>query len=148
MSVRNAISPESPESTKQDRNRKLSARRPCCPTTVSVFVWSGATAEMKVNSHFEKLAQSRCKIESGERLWCGSCHDPHSLPAEAEKAAYFRQKCVTCHASNAACKASPAVRARNGDNCIECHMPKNPVIDVAHAVYTDHSIPRRRRARL
>jgi len=112
--------------------------------SVSVFVWSGATAEMTVNSHFEKLAQSRCKIESGERLWCGSCHDPHSLPAEAEKAAYFRQKCVTCHASNAGCKASPAVRARNGDNCIECHMPKNPVTDVAHAVYTDHSIPRRK----
>jgi Tfp pilus assembly protein PilF len=30
-----------------------------------------------------------------------------------------------------------------GENCIACHMPRNPVADVEHAVYTDHSIPRR-----
>jgi hypothetical protein len=106
---------------------------------VSVFVWSSASAEMKVTSHFEKLAQSRCKAISGDKLWCGSCHDPHSLPPEAEKVSYFRQKCEQCHV----CKEKPAVRARQGNNCLACHMPKNPVIDVEHAVYTDHSIPRR-----
>ena len=110
---------------------------------VSVFVWSNVAAEMKVTSHFEKLAQSRCKIESGSRFWCGSCHDPHSLPREAEKASYFRGKCQECHASTASCKVTPALRARNGNDCVACHMPKNPVTDVAHAVYTDHSIPRR-----
>jgi len=106
---------------------------------VSVFVWSYASADMKVTSHFEKLAQSRCKAGSGDKLWCGSCHDPHSLPLEAEKVNYFRQKCEQCHV----CKEKPALRARQGNNCIACHMPKNPVIDVEHAVYTDHSIPRR-----
>jgi hypothetical protein len=106
---------------------------------VSVFVWSNASAEMKVTSHFEKLAQSRCKAISGDKLWCGSCHDPHSLPPIAEKVSYFRQKCEQCHE----CKEKPAARARQGNNCLACHMPKNPVIDVEHAVYTDHSIPRR-----
>jgi hypothetical protein len=110
---------------------------------VSVFVWSGAPADMKVTSHFEKLAQSRCKIESGDRLWCGSCHDPHSLPSSEQKASYFRNKCLECHAANAPCKVSAELRARNGNRCVDCHMPKNTVIDVAHAVYTDHSIPRR-----
>ena len=106
---------------------------------VSVFVWSSVSAHMKVTSHFEKLAQSRCKAASGDRLWCGSCHDPHSVPTEAEKVSYFRQKCEQCHV----CKEKPALRARQGNNCLACHMPKNPVVDVEHAVYTDHSIPRR-----
>jgi hypothetical protein len=106
---------------------------------ISVFVWSSSSADMKVTSHFEKLAQSRCKAGSGDKLWCGSCHDPHSVPSEAEKVNYFRKKCEQCHV----CKEKPALRARQGDNCLACHMPKNPVIDVEHAVYTDHSIPRR-----
>jgi hypothetical protein len=106
---------------------------------MSVFVWSSASAEMKVTSHFEKLAQSRCKAVSGDKLWCGSCHDPHSLPPEAEKINHFRQKCEQCHV----CREKPALRVLQGNNCLACHMPKNPVIDVEHAVYTDHSIPRR-----
>lgn len=108
---------------------------------ISVFTWSDAPAETKVTGHFEKLAQSRCKIASGNRLWCGACHDPHFLPPEVEKASYFRGKCLVCHAATS-CKATPALRARGDNNCIVCHMPKNPVIDVAHAAYTDHSIPR------
>jgi Tfp pilus assembly protein PilF len=110
---------------------------------VCVFVWSGAPAEMKVTSHFEKLAESRCKIESGDRLWCGSCHDPHSLPTADQKASLFRSKCLECHANAVPCKASAQARARNDNRCVDCHMPKNLVVDVSHAVYTDHSIPRR-----
>ncbi len=110
---------------------------------LSVFVWSGAPAEMKVTSHFEKLEESRCKIESGDRLWCGSCHDPHSVPTVDEKASFFRSKCLECHSGAVQCKASAQLRARSGNRCVDCHMPKNPVVDVAHAVYTDHSIPRR-----
>ena len=110
---------------------------------MSVFVWSGAPAEMKATSHVEKLAGSRCKIESGDRLWCGSCHDPHSRPSLDTKASYFRNKCLECHAGTAPCKASAQLRARYDNRCVDCHMPKSPVVDVAHAVYTDHSIPRR-----
>lgn len=111
--------------------------------SMAVFIWSGAPAEMKVTSHFEKLAESRCKIASGDRLWCGSCHDPHARPAADRRADYFRSKCLECHAADVPCKASTQLRARNDNRCVDCHMPKNPVTDVAHAVYTDHSIPRR-----
>ena len=108
----------------------------------SVFVWSDPAGEMKVTSHFEKLAQSLCKVKSGDRMFCGSCHETHATPTEGEKASYFRGKCLACHAAANPCIAAPAVRARNGDQCIDCHMPKNPVADVAHATYTDHAIPR------
>jgi Flp pilus assembly protein TadD len=109
---------------------------------VSVFVRSGAAAETTVTSHFENLAQSRCKSISGARLWCGSCHEPHSTAGEASE---YREKCLACHAAKSPCTAAAQVRARADDRCTECHMPKNPVSDVEHAVYTDHSIPRRGR---
>ena len=89
---------------------------------------------MKVTSHVENLAQSACSRASGNRLWCGSCHDPHFVPSSAEKAAWFRAKCQTCHA---------AAQCRRGENCIACHMPSTSVSDADHVVYTDHSIPRR-----
>jgi hypothetical protein len=110
---------------------------------MSVFVWSAGVPEMTVTSHFEKLAQSRCQTAAGRKVSCDSCHNPHSTPAEAGKAAYFRGKCLSCHGSKSPCKTDALRRRQNGDNCIACHMPKSPVTDVAHAVYTDHSIPRR-----
>ena len=109
--------------------------------TVAVFVRSGSAVQMKVTSHVEDLAQSACKRASGAKLWCGTCHDPHSVPAEVEKAAYFRGRCLSCHAVSD-CRAAQSARQANGDNCITCHMPRNPTMDVDHVVFTDHSIPR------
>ncbi|HXJ42498.1 MAG TPA: tetratricopeptide repeat protein, partial [Bryobacteraceae bacterium] len=109
---------------------------------LSIFVLSDASRDLKVTSHFEKYARSRCKLASGDRLWCGTCHDPHSPPADTGKVDYFRQKCLECHAGHG-CTEKRAVRTRAGNNCIGCHMPQSAVTDVQHAAYTDHSIPRR-----
>jgi hypothetical protein len=97
---------------------------------------------MKVISHVEYLSQSACKRASGDRLWCGTCHDPHVVPSAANKTAWFRAKCLTCHQLKD-CLGPAAERASNQDDCITCHMPRNPVTDAQHMVYTDHSIPRR-----
>jgi tetratricopeptide (TPR) repeat protein len=113
--------------------------------SLTVFVRSGTSPGMKVTSHVEKLAQSVCKRASGDRLWCGTCHDPHVVPKPGERAAWFRQKCLSCHDSGA-CRETKAARARRQDDCTACHMTKNPVVDAQHVVYTDHSIPRRPRA--
>ncbi len=113
--------------------------------SLTVFVRSGANPGMKVTSHVEKLAQSACKRVSGDQMWCGTCHDPHTVPKPAERAAWFRRKCLTCH-EPAACKETEAARARRQDDCTACHMPKSPVTDARHVVYTDHSIPRRPRS--
>jgi hypothetical protein len=95
-----------------------------------VFEWSG-NPDMNVTSHFETLAASKCKRASGDRLWCGSCHDPHRAPAEADKTGFYRAKCLQCH-QTAECS--------RGQDCAGCHMPKRPVRDVQHSAYTDHSI--------
>ncbi|MBI1789888.1 MAG: hypothetical protein HYR60_20350, partial [Acidobacteria bacterium] len=106
--------------------------------TMTIFVRGGA--DLKVTSHGERLAQSACKQAGGERMWCGSCHDPHALPKPAERAAWFRSKCLACHETGA-CRERLAARRNAGDDCTACHMPKNPVVDAQHVVYTDHSIP-------
>jgi Tetratricopeptide repeat/Cytochrome c554 and c-prime len=108
---------------------------------LTTFVRSGGATQMKVTSHAEDLAASACKRTSGEKLWCGSCHDPHFVPSVTEKAAYFRAKCLNCHESSD-CRAAQTSRQANGDDCTACHMPRNPPSDVDHVVFTDHSIPR------
>jgi cytochrome c-type biogenesis protein CcmH/NrfG len=105
-----------------------------------VFVWDGAkNAGLTVTSHFEKLTWSRCKEVAGDGLWCGTCHNPHG------SAVNIRERCQSCHAKKP-CTLDAAVRRKNGDDCQSCHMPKSEVSDAEHAVYTDHSIPRRPRA--
>ncbi len=110
-----------------------------------VFVRRDASAGMKVTSHAENLEQSACRQASGARLWCGSCHDPHKLPRNAERADWFRSKCEACHQPGD-CGETVSARKAKGDDCTACHMPKGSVADAEHVVYTDHSIPRRPRA--
>lgn len=109
---------------------------------VAVFVRSDAAPELKVTSHVENLAQSACKKASGDRLWCGTCHDPHSVPAPAKRAAWYRSKCLSCHRRES-CTVAPSARREQGDGCAACHMPRNTVADAEHVVYTDHAIRRR-----
>jgi predicted CXXCH cytochrome family protein len=93
-----------------------------------------ASTVFRVTSHYETLAQSACGKASRGKLWCGTCHDAHSVPAPAESASYFRARCLGCH--------EPA-RCDRGPDCAGCHMPKNPTADVGHVAYTDHAIARR-----
>jgi hypothetical protein len=108
---------------------------------VAVFVRSGGAGGMRVTSHVENLAQSVCKQRSGDRMWCGSCHDPHTEPEASKRVAWYRSKCLQCHQTQT-CKAEPAARRAKNDDCTSCHMPRNPVTDAQHVVFTDHSIPR------
>jgi hypothetical protein len=108
----------------------------------TVFVRAAKSSGMAVTGHVENLALSACKRVSGERLWCGTCHDPHRVPAQAEASAWFRARCLTCHTGQS-CSATKVARTRAKDDCIGCHMPKAPAADAQHVVFTDHSIPRR-----
>jgi len=103
---------------------------------------AGREVKFKVISHVEQLARSACARMSPGVLWCGTCHDPHTVPAANEKAAYFRNKCLTCHQTSD-CLDTQSARQANGDSCTACHMPRNPTSDVEHVVFTDHSIRRR-----
>jgi hypothetical protein len=106
--------------------------------TVYVRTSPGDPNGLKVVSHSEQMTRSRCFLESNSRMWCGTCHDPHREPED--KAAWYRQKCVTCH-SNA---ASLEHEKQRGRDCAGCHMPAVQSYDGGHAAFHDHWIRRER----
>lgn len=94
---------------------------------------------MAVSGQIEHMRLSRCYLES-KTMTCATCHNPHSLPDESEKIEYYRNKCLTCHHTEA---CGLPVEARNErevkDNCIACHMPRGPT-DIPHFSFTHHRV--------
>jgi hypothetical protein len=91
----------------------------------SVYV-GGAAKGLKVVSHVEQLALSRCAQASDGRLWCASCHDPHGQDRT-------RETCQGCHEKT---------REHGGPDCAGCHMPRTNAYDGGHTAFTDHRIRR------
>lgn len=117
--------------------RKISDFHPGEPLEdiYSIYVVRGPPeATVKVISQSEELAMSMCARKSGGRLWCGTCHNPHRMPAHPVE--YFRKRCLSCHA--ATLDAAHAAR----QNCIGCHMPRRPASNGTHTAFTDHRILR------
>lgn len=104
-----------------------------------------ARGPSKSVGHVEQMHASRCFQASEGRLGCTSCHDPHRLPAAGERVAYYRDRCLACHASGTGCGVPEPTRRRRtrDDSCIECHMPRSALTNVAHTAETEHRIPRR-----
>ncbi|MGC1781746.1 MAG: hypothetical protein WA708_04445 [Acidobacteriaceae bacterium] len=94
----------------------------------------GTMVPFRVISQSEQLALSKCKIKSGEKMWCGTCHDPHYEPIDP--VTYFREKCMQCHAKTAFSPDHPPKTS----NCIGCHMPTRDAKDGRHTAFTDHRI--------
>src|ERR1051325_3811052 len=105
-------------------------------TYVAVFVSAGRQSGIRVNSHAEALAASRCRAMSGQKMWCGSCHRPHGTPIS------YRNVCLGCHTSYS-CPELKTTEDRTTADCVGCHMPKGRAYDGGHTVFTDHSIPRK-----
>ena len=130
------------------RGRELYDFRPGLPLEEfwSVFVYAAEEgAERAAVSHFEQMYRSRCfQRSSGERkLTCLSCHNPHEAVSGAQRAGYYRQRCLECHEQRG-CRLPIEERlARSkADDCIACHMPRSGAEDVAHTATTDHRILR------
>jgi tetratricopeptide (TPR) repeat protein len=87
-----------------------------------------------------RFRQSRCVRESGGKLECGSCHDPHDVPRGADAIRHYSSVCLQCHAS--AATAHPAGISATPSDCITCHMPKRRAEDGHHMIFTDHRIQR------
>jgi hypothetical protein len=105
--------------------------------TFTVFTGdSGDNSPLRVISQSQQLRRSTCWQKSANRLWCGTCHDPHSEPRD--KRAYYREKCLGCHAKTLAQTHQSAT-----SDCTGCHMPSRGTVDGAHAAFTDHQIRRR-----
>ncbi len=93
----------------------------------------------EINHHPYRLRQSPCYTKSDGAMSCITCHNPHQKPPASEKTAYYRDRCLTCHANND-CQ-TPTKEAKGGD-CIACHMPAHRTEDVIEIVATDHFIQR------
>jgi tetratricopeptide (TPR) repeat protein len=109
----------------------------------SVFVPGGNTTDNRFAGQVEQMHDSRCYQASQGRLGCISCHDPHVMPTPEVKAAYFRDRCLECHAGSGCRVPEEQRRRRNGgDDCIGCHMPRSNSSNNSHVATTNHRIPR------
>lgn len=88
---------------------------------------------LTIISQSQQLALSKCARMSGDKLWCGACHDPHALPKDP--VAYFRARCLQCHGT-----ALLTSHPKPNENCIACHMPRLPAGRGGHTIFTDHRI--------
>jgi tetratricopeptide (TPR) repeat protein len=89
----------------------------------------------------EQMYQSTCFKASGGAMGCATCHDPHFLPPQADRVAYYRDRCLNCHEKKG-CSLPIAARKEKADDCNACHMPRIAASDVAHTAATDHRILR------
>jgi tetratricopeptide (TPR) repeat protein len=104
----------------------------------TVYVYQSSRDPAKPNpltiiSQSQQLALSKCALKSADKLWCGTCHDPHALPKEP--VAYYRDRCLQCHGA-ALLDSHP----KPNQDCFGCHMPRLPVGRGAHTIFTEHRI--------
>lgn len=98
-----------------------------------------------LSAQVDRLLLSRCYLESGGRLECVTCHDPHVTVYRADRPAdFFTSKCRGCHTTSA-CPAPASARRATAppDDCVQCHMKKSEPSDHGHARFTDHWIRKR-----
>jgi predicted CXXCH cytochrome family protein len=141
----------------------------------SVFVPAAeAGGARNAVTHVEQMHESRCyQASAGEgRMTCVSCHDPHVKPAPEARVAWYRDRCLVCHRSDAPLarravsptrqrgtdKPDPPAKGsvrgcslprearlkeRPDDSCVDCHMPRFGTADIVHTAATDHRVLRR-----
>jgi predicted CXXCH cytochrome family protein len=103
---------------------------------LSYFVYVGENTTHRAVSEIEQFNSSRCKIASGQRMSCMSCHDPHTSPSAEERVSFFRAKCLTCHT-----QVKYATQHYNSNpDCTSCHMPRTGAQNIPHVAWTDHRI--------
>jgi hypothetical protein len=91
--------------------------------------------------HYYSMTLSKCFRASQGRLSCITCHDPHVERSREEAPAYFRSKCLLCHADQS-CKLPIAMRMQQtpANDCTNCHMPKRDIQVISHSSATNHRI--------
>jgi predicted CXXCH cytochrome family protein len=125
------------------RGRKATDYRPGMPLTDYRidYRFDSGNEQMTVVGHIEQLRQSAC-YQKSENLTCLSCHDPHASEKPKDRVAFYRQKCLDCHAEKG-CKLEKVERLKKepADICVACHMPHGNT-EIPHISFTHHRIGR------
>ncbi|HTV55009.1 MAG TPA: tetratricopeptide repeat protein [Terriglobia bacterium] len=110
------------------------------------YRFDGGKELMTVAGHIAQLRQSTCYQQSAD-LSCLTCHDPHAHEKPKDPAAFYRQKCLSCHTVQACGLGQAQRRAKDAiDNCLACHMPRGDT-EIPHIAFTNHRIERRPKPR-
>jgi predicted CXXCH cytochrome family protein len=123
------------------RGRRVTDYRPGTPLSDyrTDYRFDSGSEQMTVVGHVEQLRRSAC-YQKSEELTCLTCHDPHEANKPKDTVAFYRQKCLNCH-STQACGLEAAQRLKKDptDNCMACHMPRGAT-DIPHVAFTHHRI--------
>jgi predicted CXXCH cytochrome family protein len=80
--------------------------------------------DLLISDQVTALSNSECWRQSGGRITCTNCHNPHQDAPRAELVARSERTCLGCHAATVAARAALCpVNRKNG--CVGCHMPES-----------------------
>jgi Flp pilus assembly protein TadD len=93
----------------------------------------------------DRLILSRCYKESGGKIDCLTCHNPHvTVYARSRPPDQFRRACLGCHETSSCALPEGERRATvSNDDCAACHMRRAEPADQRFTAFTDHWIRRR-----
>lgn len=103
--------------------------------TAVTYLLTRNNQEVRAVAQAEQLALSKCARESGGKLWCGTCHNPHG--GSTDRANQIRDVCRSCHSTLSKATHSAVTE------CVSCHMSRLTPEDIPHTASTDHRILRR-----
>lgn len=80
-----AVSPDgrSPRSARGPDLRTVSRGRPALRLRCLLRLRQSGWYTIAHDEPLRKISESRCKQVSGEKIWCGTCHDIHNRPADS-----------------------------------------------------------------
>lgn len=85
------------------------------------------------NNQLQRLEKSLCFTKS-DGLSCTDCHNPHRN--ERGNHQLFARRCQKCHEVDDCTAVTPERRAHFTDHCAECHMPRQPMVDIERRTRT------------